>query len=223
MLKRAYAAPANIAAKTRRWMRALAPYARPAPPLRVRRAALLVVDMQTFFLDADSPARLPAAAAALPAIRRLIEAARAAQRPVAYTVYASAAKSSGHPMRRWWRRPCPPNSRWAKLGGELRRERGEKVFAKAGYSALRATRLHAWLRTRRITDLIVTGVLTNLCVESTVRDAFDAGYRVFVAPDACAAATEDMHLGSLKNMVSGFAFVEQTQKLFATMTNRRGG
>ncbi len=212
MLKKAYVSAGNITKAARIWEQKLSPYAREAPPLSVKRSALLIVDMQRFFLDADSPASLPAAAAVLPAVRGLIERARRGKAATAYAIFASGPRK-GNPMARWWRRPCPANSRWAKLGGDLHPLRGEKIFKKPRYSAFRGTRLDAWLRSRGVSDLVVAGVMTNLCVEATVRDAFEAGYRVFVPLDACAAADVDLHLGALRSMASGFAYIVRARKL----------
>lgn len=112
-------------------------------------------------------------------------------------------------MTRWWRRLCPPESRWAGLGGGLEAEPPEWVFRKSRYSAFRGTRLNAWLKKRGIADLVVAGVMTHLCVEATVRDAFEAGYRVHVPLDGCAAGEKILHLGSLRSMACGFAYVRR--------------
>lgn len=82
---------------------------------------------------------------------------------------------------------------------------GEKLFVKACYSAFRGTVCGRWLKRRKVRDLVVCGVKTNLCVESTVRDAFDLGFSVFVPMDACGASKRSLHLGSLRNMAVGFA------------------
>ncbi|MFH1724383.1 MAG: isochorismatase family cysteine hydrolase [Elusimicrobiota bacterium] len=204
MLKLPCVEPRGIRAASRAWERAVRRYARPGPGLRRERSALLVVDMQRFFLDPGGPAYLPSGAAVLPAVRRLVDAFRDAGRPVAYGVYVTA---PGGPMARRWRRRCPPRSRWAGLAEGLEAGRGERLFVKSGYSALRGTGLGAWLRVRGVSDLVVAGVMTNLCVEATVRDAFDAGLNVFVPLDGCAAGAEELHVGSLRTMAQGFATV----------------
>lgn len=185
-------------------------YARPLPRLRRSKSALLIVDMQGFFLDPRSPAHLPAAAKALPGTRRLIEAFRGAERPAAFTVYATAA---GGPMSRWWRTPCPKGSAYARLYAGLDAFGGSRVFVKGGYSAFRGTGLSRWLKARGISDLVVAGVMTDLCVESTVREAFEKGFRVFVAPDACASKDRALHNAALAVMARGFAYLAGSGEL----------
>ncbi len=185
-------------------------YARPVPRLRRSKSALLVVDMQGFFLDPRSPAHLPASAKALPGTRRLIEAFRGAGRPAAFTVYAT---PEGGPMTRWWNKPCRKGSPHARLFRGLDPEGGYPVFVKGGYSAFRGTGLLRWLKARGISDLVVAGVMTDLCVESTVREAFEKGFRVFVAPDACASKDRALHNAALAVMARGFAYLAASGEL----------
>ena len=70
-----------------------------------------------------------------------------------------------------------------------------------------------WLKARAITDLVVAGVMTDLCVESTVREAFEKGFRVFVAPDACASKDRALHNAALAVMARGFAYLAASGEL----------
>jgi isochorismate hydrolase len=65
----------------------------------------------------------------------------------------------------------------------------------------------------KVEDLILTGVMTNMCCESTARDAYFRDYRVFFPADATAATTEEMHRASLINLAYGFASITTTEKL----------
>lgn len=187
-------------------------YARPAPRLRRSKSALLVVDMQGFFLDPRSPAHLPSAARALPGARRLIDAFRRARLPAAFTVYATPRKG---PMARWWHKPCRKGSAHARLFSGLEPSPAgvSRVFVKEGYSAFRGTGLSRWLKSRGVLDLVVAGVMTELCVESTVREAFEDGFRVFVARDACASKEEALHNAALAVMARGFAYLAGSGEL----------
>ena len=166
--------------------------------------------MQGFFLDPESPAHLPAAAKALPGTRRLLSAFRRAERPAAFTVYATPSRG---PMARWWHTPCPKDSVYAKLFAGLDAPGGSRVFVKGGYSAFRGTGLSRWLKARGFSDLGVAGVMTDLCVESTVREAFEKGFRVFVAPDACASKDGALHNAALAVMARGFAYLSPSGEL----------
>lgn len=107
---------------------------------------------------------------------------------------------------------CPPGSREAQVLDELAPAPNELVFSKTSGSSFNGTTLDFVLRNMGIRTLIMTGVMTSGCVESSVRDAKDLGYGVIVVSDACASWTEELHQGSLRaiNEVFGkVATVEQ--------------
>jgi nicotinamidase-related amidase len=166
--------------------------------------------MQGFFLDPKSPAHLPSAAKALPGTRKLLAAFHRAERPAAFTVYVT--PPSG-PMARWWHKPCPKGSVYARLFAGMDAHGGSRVFVKEGYSAFQGTGLSRWLKARGILDLVVAGVMTDLCVESTVREAFEKGFRVFVAQDACASKDKALHNAALAVMARGFAYLAGSGEL----------
>ena len=62
-------------------------------------------------------------------------------------------------------------------------------------------------------EVIVTGVMTNLCCETTARDAFIRGFRVFFSTDATATINAELHEATLKNMAYGFAYLLDCQRL----------
>ena len=69
------------------------------------------------------------------------------------------------------------------------------------------------LRCLKVEDVVVAGVMTNLCCESTARDAYFRDYRIFVPADGTGTITEEMHLASLLNLAFGFAFVTTSDEL----------
>ncbi|MDE2489715.1 MAG: cysteine hydrolase, partial [Elusimicrobia bacterium] len=81
------------------------------------------------------------------------------------------------------------------------------VLRKASYSAFSHPGLARALRDSGVEDIVVCGVATNLCVESTVRDAFERGWRTWVPADATAAWTVDLYTGSLRNLAYGFSTI----------------
>lgn len=196
-----YVTSGTLAAASARWLKTAG---RPRGPASWSwgKAGLLIVDMQGFFLDPRSPAFLPAAPAIKPRVRRLLDAFRARKRPVAHARYAS--PKSG-PMTRRWRKRCPRTGPRAAPAPGLEPRPGELDLVKTGYSAFRGARLKDWLRRRKVRDLVICGVMTHLCVESSARDAFDEGLRVFIPADASAAPTEALHLSALRTLSHGFA------------------
>lgn len=95
----------------------------------------------------------------------------------------------------------------AAVVDELAPREGEVVLDKTRYSAFYKTDLEERLRSLGIETLIVCGVTTNICVESTVRDAFFRDIRVVVPSDATAAVTPELHEGALRCFEYGFGQV----------------
>jgi nicotinamidase-related amidase len=205
--------PENLPQKTAAWQRELAKVRTRALPFDRERCALLVMDMQEFFLDPASPAYMPQAAAVLPNAARLAKEFRLAGLPVLFTSHAHAdPENDGGLMTRRWHKVCRTGTPQARVVRELEPESGE-VLSKCRYNAFTNPRLEVRLRELGVNSLIISGVMTNLCVESTVRAAFDLGFSCVVACDACAASTEDFHLASLKNIAHGFGAVRLTNTI----------
>ncbi len=89
----------------------------------------------------------------------------------------------------------------------------EFVLRKTTYDAFLGTDLEAILRSRKIDQVLVTGVLTHMCCETTARSAFCRGFQVHVAADATAASNEERHIGSLLAMADSVAIVESTGEI----------
>lgn len=78
---------------------------------------------------------------------------------------------------------------------------------KHSFSAFFGTELDRLLRFRGIKTLILTGVATNTCVESTLRDGFFLGYYIVLAEDCCSSAARHLHQGTLDNVRANFGDV----------------
>jgi biuret amidohydrolase len=76
----------------------------------------------------------------------------------------------------------------------------ETIIDKPGKGAFYATDLETILRQRGITHLIFTGLTTNCCVESTIREANDRGFRNLILTDCVSASSEDLHANALRGM-----------------------
>ncbi len=184
---------------------------------RSRRAALLLVDLQRAFCSTDgSVARQgrdvsPCLAAARRAFT-LLPAARAAGLPVVWTrmSYRPDYADGGllvHELRPALKalgalREGSPD---AALLPEADVHPEDFLIPKQRYSAFVGTPLESILRGRDVDTLLVAGVTTSMCVESTVRDAAQRDYRCFVVADACGDFAADRHAASLEAMAFGFA------------------
>lgn len=96
---------------------------------------------------------------------------------------------------------------------ELGRREEDTVVEKNTYSAFMGTGLEEMLKTMGVEEVIVAGVMTNLCCETTARDAFVRGFRVFFSTDGTATSNEELHLATLKNVAYGFGYLVDCKSL----------
>jgi biuret amidohydrolase len=103
---------------------------------------------------------------------------------------------------------------------ELYPRAGEPVVDKPGKGSFHATDLHQLLHSKGITDLIVCGVTTEVCVHTTVREANDRGYRCIVPGDCCASYFPEFHemgLRMIKAQGGIFGWVTDSRKVLAAI------
>ncbi len=202
MQKEPYYTLENIAAEAARMAGELPPNPR-AAALAPERAALLIIDMQDYFLRAESRAFLPAAPAIIPNVRALAAAFRRAGRPVCFTRHANTLENAGQ-MAAWWRELLTDDHPLGAIATGLLAA-GDTVRVKSQYDAFLRTDLEKFLRRLRVEQLVITGVATHLCCESTARSAFSRGFAVFMAIDGTATLNRELHVGSLRALAHGFA------------------
>jgi len=167
--------------------------------------ALLVIDMQRFFLQREGRAFLPEGRAAVPRIKAMVDAFRDAALPVLFTRHEDRPGDEESAMARWWGAVMEPGDPMLDIVPELAPREEELVILKEHYSAFRDTGLAGVLCGLGVSGVAVSGVMTHLCCETTVRDAFMEIFDVFCAVDGMASSTEELHLAALKTMVNGFA------------------
>jgi len=165
--------------------------------------ALLVLDLQEYFLSPDSHAFVPSAPAILPGILDLINAFRRASCPVIFTRHLNTPEDAGM-MAVWWRDLLTRGHPHAGLVEALA-AKAETVIEKSQYDAFHQTGLEELLQSTGVTDVVITGVMTHLCCETTARSAFMRGYRVWFAADGTASYNPDFHLAALRNLSHGFS------------------
>lgn len=209
-----YVTAENLEEKALKWLERIRPFNQHEMRLNAAASALLVIDMQRFFLDSESPTFTCGGAAILGNVKRLITAFRKAGRPVIYTRHVH------HPddldagiMGWWWEGKCLEGSPESEIHAELAPLSGEKVVFKHRYSAFYNTDLETVLRCLKAEDLIISGIMTNMCCESTARDAYYRDYRIFFPADATGSVCEEMHVSSLLNLAFGFAYVTTTDTI----------
>ena len=205
------------------WLERIEPFNQHRMDLNKDRSALLVIDMQKFFLDPESPTFTCGGLAILPNLKQLIEVFRKAGRPVIFTRHVHhPEKIDAGIMEWWWEGMCLDGSPESEVHDDIAPLPNEKIITKHRYSAFYNTDLETILRCLKIEDLVISGVMTNLCCESTARDAYYRDYRVFFLADGTGSINEQMHLASLLNLAFGFAFVTTAENIIRQMQKKQG-
>jgi nicotinamidase-related amidase len=172
--------------------------------LATARTAVLVVDAQNAELEPEvleaHPEFAAALGGALPAMRRLIEAARGLGVEVVYTVIEALTRdgrdrSLDHKLSNIL---VPRGSPLARVIPEVAPERDEIVLPKTSSGVFNSTSLDYVLRNLGVENLIVAGFVTDQCVDMAIRDGADRGYYMVCATDACAAYTDERHAAALR-------------------------
>lgn len=180
-------------------------------------AALLVLDMQKFFLSADSHAFVPSAVPIVSRINKLISAFNSCSLPVIFTRHINTDKDCKM-MGRWWKDILRENSQDSFLCEKLN-STGAKIINKTQYDAFYNTDLDSYLKDAGVSTLVVTGVMTHLCCETTARSAFVRGYQVYFPVDTTATYNARYHQSSLLNLSHGFAHVVLSNDLIGDLTD----
>jgi ureidoacrylate peracid hydrolase len=179
--------------------------------LRPASCALIVIDMQNDFcarggyIDSIMKKDVGAAAGVVPAIRQLIEAARAAAVPVFWVGADYSRERIPASMRvkldaqGITAECCKPGSWGAEWFG-LVPYGEESIVYKHTYSGFHSTGLHERLQAAGVRTAVFAGVQTQICVESTVREAHSLGYFCVVPEDAVASHTPTLHHAALTNI-----------------------
>ncbi len=169
------------------------------------RSALLVLDMQAYFLDSASHAYVPSAGAILDGILQLIEAYSARHMPIFFTQHINTPGDAGM-MSAWWKDVITVENRSHKIIPAIDTSLGT-LIQKTQYDAFHHTPLEEMLRAREVTQVVTCGVMTHLCCETTARSAFTRGFGVFFPVDGTATYNLVYHRATLTNLAHGFASV----------------
>jgi len=202
----------------------------PFAKLDPNRTALIVVDMQRGFMDAAvGHSCVPTAPGIVPTINRLAGVLRQAGGSVFWIQNASDERSriewsvleeQASPERRAARiRSMSPGSPGHEFWPGLDIQPGDAIVPKYRYSALirGASDLEEQLRARGIDTLLITGTLTNVCCESTARDAIMLNFRTIMVADGNAAMTDVEHNASLIAFYLSFGDVQHAAEIEAAL------
>ncbi|MGD9538510.1 MAG: isochorismatase family cysteine hydrolase [Alphaproteobacteria bacterium] len=206
-------------------------------PLEPGRSALLVIDVQNYCAHRNGgefaglapeafEARFGAffarfERAALPNLRRLIEACRGAGVEVIYTTIESLTKD-GRDRGLDYKITgfnVPKGSWDGKVIDAIAPGDDEIVLPKTSSSVFNSTNIDYVLRNLGVERLAICGIYTDQCVEGAVRDACDMNYLVTLVEDACATHTQERHDNSLKAL-KGYCRTVTTEQVVGELAQR---
>ena len=216
--------------------------ARPEPiDVELAKSAVVVVDMQNAFASKGGMLDIAGvdisdAPRVVSSIKTVLDAARKANVPVVYVQmgYKPDLSNSGGPNSPNWHKElamhlmnCRPELKgrlltegtWDfEIVEELKPEPGDLVVIKTRYSGFAGTTLDSQLRTRGIRYLFFVGIATNVCVESTLRDAYFQDYwPILIADGAMPAGPASLHEATLFNVENFFGWTIHAEEFVRAM------
>ncbi len=193
-----YLSPDNIEEKAVQWLSEL-PYTRRwKSEIKWEESALLVIDMQNHFLSPESHAYLPAADAIIDNVNQMV---RLFSENWAKVVYTRTVQDGPEGlMIEWWGNRIEEGD-MARL--DRRIVVNGDIVVKQTYSSFYETNIEDSLA--GVKNIFIMGVMSDICCETTARDGFVRGYRVFFLADGTATSCEDIHTSTLRSLSHGIA------------------
>lgn len=194
-----------------------------------RRTALVVIDMQRTFCAPGAPAEVPASRGIVGPINRLAAGLRDKGGTVIWCTHANIGAGDGSDWRNFFDHfvsdevrertieSLSPGGSGQRIWDDLDvREDDIKLF-KNRYSALvpGSSQLERILRSLGIDTLLICGTKTNVCCESTARDAMMLDFKVVMVSDGTAALSEEEHRATLDNIIQQFGDVMSVDEILA--------
>ncbi|WP_223477375.1 cysteine hydrolase family protein [Oricola indica] len=184
-----------------------------------KKTALIVVDMINEFCKPGGKMVLPGYEKLMPQQKALIAAARANDVPVIFVI-DSHRKNMRQDREFLKRTPHGVENTWAtEIIEDLEPREDDLYVIKHRYSAFFQTDMDLLLKDMQISQVVVCGVVTNICVRSTVHDAFFQGYDVVVPHDACAATGPREHVSTLYDIATHFGTVAETDTVIEGLSS----
>jgi ureidoacrylate peracid hydrolase len=203
--------------------------------LEPAKTALVVIDMQSTFVEPGSPAEVPASRGIIANINGLTDGLRRLGAKVIWVTHANMHNDASSDWHQFFDRfvaddvrqktieSLAPEAAGQKLWRELTAAPSDMYVVKNRYSALipGASQLERLLRSLQIENLLIAGTKTNVCCESTARDAMMLDFNVVMVSDCLAALSDDEHRASLETFIQQFGDVMSSDEVLAVLRARR--
>jgi ureidoacrylate peracid hydrolase len=183
------------------------------------RTALVVIDMQSTFCEPGSPAEVPSSRDIVEPINQLTHSLRALNVPVFWVLHANTHLGSRSDWKIFFDHVVADDIRMKTMESlmpgrqtvwkELHTSPEDIVIVKNRYSALipGSSTLEPMLRNYGIDTILIAGTKTNICCESTGRDAMMLDFKVVMVRDCCAALSDEEHQATLETFIQQFGDV----------------
>lgn len=184
-----------------------------------RRTAIVVVDMENEFCVEGGAMVLPGYEFLLAPQLAVLNAGRQAGVPIVFV--CDQHRPNLRRDREFLKRvPHCTEGTWAVKVVDALEPRADDIYVvKRRYSGFFSTDLDLTLKDIEVDSIVVMGVVTNICVRSTVHDGFFLGYRVFVPEDCVAATTPREQASSLYDIATHFGWVSDSQTIARALTH----
>jgi len=184
-------------------------------------SVLLVIDMQNDFILSGAPLEGWNCREIVPKISRLVEFCRSHDIPVIWAIDVHSGEDMGLLEPMWPRvgshskeKALVKGTHGAQIYDELPQPLPtEIVIEKHRYSAFYQTDLELHLRTMGIKTLIITGMHTNICCQTTARDGFMRDFQIAYVSDAVTSFTQELHQAGLIDILVAFGRVCDTEQV----------
>ena len=159
--------------------------------------ALLITDMLNDFVNKGAALEVPTARTIIHNIKKEINRARKRHIPI---IYCCDAHKDNDPEFKLWPRHAVKGTAGADVIKQLKPHKEDYTVTKPSYSCFYKTSLDKLLKKLGITHLILTGVVTNICILYTTAEAYMRGYKVTIPKNCVAALTKNEHQFALQQM-----------------------
>jgi ureidoacrylate peracid hydrolase len=198
------------------------------------RSALVIIDMQSAFVEPGSPAEVPASRGVVANINRLAAGMRKIGATVIWVTHANIHTKAGSDwdmffdnfvaaeVRARTIESLAPTAPGQKVWHEMHVDPADVLLVKNRYSALipGSSTLERVLRSLGIENVLVAGTKTNVCCEATGRDAMMLDFRVVMVSDCLAALSDDEHRATLETFIQQFGDVMTADEVLAVLNAR---
>ncbi len=198
------------------------------------RTAFVVVDMQNYFMAEGELAYCPGADEIVPAVNRLAQTVRETGGLVVWIVMEASEESKENwknfhetylpELREIRFQSLGTGGEGYKLWPDLITEAADETVVKTRYSAFveGSSEIEKVLRRHDIETVLIGGVATNVCCDSTARDCMMRGFRTIMVSDANATFSEDEHAAALTTFITFFGDVQETDEVIERLNTGLG-